>query len=288
MKLEQTSLAVLLWASFGGAVLTLVTTPADCLTTVGSVLTTFGEQMADPLSAEDGEPMPFLPSENAMADVDDTLARAKGSGKLALIVLGANWCHDSQGLVLHLNSPEMQDVIARKYDLLLVDVGYLEHGSDIVQRFGQPVVYGTPTVFIVDPKSEQVVNRKSMHQWRAAASISLKDTVDYFEHQASDAERTADEPAKENLDAALATIDAFEQQQAERIAHAYEILGPLVAMPRDERPDNFYDMWEQVRVLRYKLTDDLTRLRAIARRQAAYTDAEISVEFPEYPPFSWE
>ncbi|WP_020400875.1 thioredoxin family protein [Kordiimonas gwangyangensis] len=288
MKLEQTSLAVLLWATFGGAMLTLVSTPADCLSTTLSALSEFGQQMVDPLSAEDGEAMPFEPSENAMADVDTTLTKARASGKLAMIVLGANWCHDSQGFVAHLNSAEMQDVIARKYEVLLVDVGYLEHGNDIVQRFGQPVVYGTPTVFVVDPNGEAVVNRKSMHQWRAAASISLKDTVDYFEHQANSLESAAEELAKANLKAALHDIDVFEEKQAERIAHAYEILGPLVALPRDERPDNFYDMWEQVRVLRYKLTDDLARLRAIAKRKAAYTEDEIQVDLPQYPAFSWE
>lgn len=61
MKLEQTSLAVLLWATFGGAMLTLVSTPADCLSTTLSALSEFGQQMVDPLSAEDGEAMPFEP-----------------------------------------------------------------------------------------------------------------------------------------------------------------------------------------------------------------------------------
>ena len=288
MKLEQTSLAVLLWAAFGGTMLMLVSTPADCLSTIGGALSEFSKQMVDPLNADDGEAMPFEPSENAMADVDATLIKARASGKLAMIVLGANWCHDSQGFAAHLHSAEMQDVIARKYEVLLVDVGYLEYGNDIVQRFGQPVMYGTPTVFVVEPNSEAVVNRKSMHQWRAAASISLKDTIEYFEGQANSLDSAAEEPAKANLAVALHHIDEFEQEQAKRIAHAYEILGPLVAMPRGERPDNFYDMWEQVRVLRYKLPDDLARLRAIAKRKAAYTEDEIQLDLPDYPAFSWE
>lgn len=268
----------------------LVSTPASHLaTTVGDLLSSFGSQLAAPLRAEEDDTNPFLPSEHVMADVDATLARAKAADKLALIVLGANWCHDSQGLAAHLDSPEMQDVIARKYELLKIDVGLFEHGDDVVQRFGQPVIYGTPTVFVIDPVGEQVLNRKSMHQWRAAASISLKDTVEYFEGQSRDAAKDElVDPSKANLKAALKKIDDFEAQQATRIAEAYKVLGPLVGLPRDERPENFYDMWEQVRVLRYKLPDDLLRLRAIARRKAAYTDEAISVDLPEYAPFSWE
>jgi hypothetical protein len=290
MRLQQTSLAVLLWAAFAGAVLTLVSTPAMCLTTtVGSLLSSFSSQLVDPLRADETEAPAFFPSDNVMADVDATLARAKAGNKLALVVLGANWCHDSQGLAAHLDTPEMQDIIARKYELVKIDVGLFEHGVDVVRRFGQPVIYGTPTVFVIDPENGHVLNRKSMHQWRAAASISLKDTVDYFENQSVDADQ--DELAstnKENLKAALGKIDDFEAAQAARIEAAYKILGPLVGLPKDERPENFYDMWEQVRVLRYKLPEDLMRLRAIARRKAAYTDAEFSVDLPEYAPFSWE
>jgi len=290
MRLQQTSLVVLLWAAFAGAVLALVSTPAMCLpATVGSLLSSISSQLVDPLRADETEAPAFFPSDNVMADVDATLARAKAGNKLALVVLGANWCHDSQGLAAHLDTPEMQDVIARKYELVKIDVGLFEHGDDVVRRFGQPVIYGTPTVFVIDPMSEAVVNRRSMHQWRAAASISLKDTVEYFEGQSADV--TQDEyvdPTKANLVAALKKINEFETAQAARIEASYKILGPMVGLPRDDRPENFYDMWEQVRVLRYKLPDDLMRLRAIARRKAAYTEAEISVDLPEYAPFSWE
>ncbi|WP_262690357.1 thioredoxin family protein [Kordiimonas aestuarii] len=285
---QQTSLAVVLWTVFGGAVALLVTAPAPCVTSLHETLTSFAAQISTPLQAEESNPAPFKPSADSMADVDAALARARANGKLAIIVLGANWCHDSQGLIHHFQTAEMQKILTDRYELLLLDVGYLQHGTDVVNRFGQPVIYGTPTVFVVDPATEQVINRKRLHQWRAAASISLADTIAYFDGLKWTEPSPADTPVPANLEAALEKIKSFEEKQARRIAHAYEILGPLVAMERDERPDNFYDMWEQVRVLRYKLTDDLTTLRAVATRQAAYSDKDIELEFPQYQPFDWE
>ncbi|WP_417449976.1 thioredoxin family protein [Kordiimonas sp.] len=284
---QNPSLMVGLWVVFGGAIAVLVTTPPVPGNILGDVMSALSAHLQMPLSADETDAGPFAPSADAMADVDETLAAAKAEGKLALIVLGANWCHDSRGLIDHFDTPEMQKILQEKYKVRLVDVGFLERGSDITRRFGQPVYYGTPTVFVIDPATGAVVNRKGMYQWRAAASIPLSETVAYFS-QLTPGSAAQPAPPKANLQAALDAIAAFEKQQAKRIEHAYTILGPLVALPREERPDGFYDMWEQVRVLRYKLTDDLTTLRAIARRSAAYSDTEIELKLPTYPPFDWE
>ena len=43
-------------------------------------------------------PSPFKPSATVMEDISEMLAIAKAAGKLGMVVMGANWCHDSQGL----------------------------------------------------------------------------------------------------------------------------------------------------------------------------------------------
>ena len=99
-------------------------------------------------------PTPFRPTANVMVDVDATLLRAAESGKLGLIIMGANWCHDSQSLVARLDDDALKPLLDEKYETLLVDVGGLEHVSAVIQRFGEQVIYGTPTVLIVDPKQK--------------------------------------------------------------------------------------------------------------------------------------
>lgn len=283
---QQISLLIVLWLVVGAVAIQVAIAPSPTFSLWQEITGVF-EPDGNSLHAAEGDNEPFHPSADAMADVDRTLEAARANDKLALIVLGANWCHDSLGLTDHFSTPDMQRVLSEKYELLLVDVGYLEHGTDIVQRFGHPIIYGTPTVLVIDPETGQQVNEKSMHQWRAAASISLADTIRHFEGLKV-SPSAPHSPASPELQTALAEIDAFENAQAARIAVAYEHLSPLIALERKDRPTNFYELWEQVRVMRYKITEDLATLRAIARRQSALDAAEISLDFPSYPKFDWE
>lgn len=237
------------------------------------------------------EKTPFHPSENIMGDVDATITAAKNGGKLALIIMGANWCHDSQGLIGKFDTPQMKAVLGQHYEVLLVDVGLLDTGSEVNRRFGMPVIYGTPTVMIVDPNNERLLNDKDLQQWYNAASISLEDTVEYFTSKTLPTIRHAasgDFVASDTLKSLLDEIDAFEEEQAKRIYRGFEVIGPMVGMERDERPHNFYRLWEQLRVLRYRIPDDLITLRAMARRRVAQGETNIKLDFPEYPPLEWE
>ena len=122
----------------------------------------------------------YLASEQQMLDIDQTIARAKESNKLALIIMGANWCHDSRALASRLFLPDVKPIIDDDYELLFVDVGYLTHIKEPITRFGMPVIYATPTVLVVDPVTETRINGHNMHLWRDADKISVKETINYF------------------------------------------------------------------------------------------------------------
>lgn len=241
---------------------------------------------------------PFQPSDDAMADVDATIARASVNGKLAMIVLGANWCHDSRGLIAHFDAPDMAAFMDMAYETHLVDVGLLEHGQDIIKRFGMPVIYGTPTVLIIDPMTMKLINadneyQSGMHRWRDADSISIEDTLAYFTAMAesgAQAPRTmrAPEAPSPALVALYAEIDAFETHQAQRISRGYDYLRPLMAIETEDRPKEFMEYWVELRGLRYGITDDLIGLRAEARARTAANEENIVLTYPEYARFSWE
>ncbi len=237
-------------------------------------------------SEEEGFDSPYLPSADVMADVEQTLARAKENGKLALIVMGATWCHDSRGLVKRFRDDDISPVLDESYETLYVDVGYLDQARAVNQRFGMPSIYATPTVMIVDPETGKLTNDKTMHLWRNADSISYSDTRDYFAREAT----TAREPEAETgtlLKAYYTSIDAFEQEQASRLVEGYDLIGPQLAMGPGKYPEGFEKLWGEVRGFRYKLTDDLLALRAQAEGLAAEGINEPLV-FPSYPALSWE
>lgn len=244
----------------------------------------FGVQLAS-ASEEEGFDSPYLPSENVMAEVDATLAKARDNGKLALIVMGATWCHDSRGLATRFRSDDVGEVIEDKYEVLYVDVGYLSDARAVNQRFGMPSIYATPTVMIIDPETERLTNSRTMHQWRNADSISYPDTRAYFTREAETAR--APEPAPGAiLKAYYDSINAFEGREAARLVTGYDLIGPQLAMEPDY-PEGFEDLWREVRNFRYQLTDDLLALRAQAEQLAAEGISE-PLAFPSYPALSWE
>lgn len=234
---------------------------------------------------------PFQPSDDIMGDVDAVLARAKAEDKLAMIVMGANWCHDSMGLFDHFKDPVLTATLENNYEMIFVDVGYLEHGKEVIQRFGQPVIYGTPTVLIVDPDTEELLNRESMHRLRESASMDIDEARQYFANTAANAAIEIDlTPSDPKLLALYKEIEAFEEAQAARIYNGFAVLSPLMREDEEtgKRPQNYLAYWHELADLRYTITGDLIALRAEARERVAAGETNITLDFPEYEKFSWE
>jgi hypothetical protein len=81
----------------------------------------------------------YDPAANVSRDVDAALARAALANKRVIIVMGANWCHDSIGLAGWFATPRFAAMLSSKYEVVYVDVGVPQTGngrnSDIAKRF---------------------------------------------------------------------------------------------------------------------------------------------------------
>lgn len=137
------------------------------------------EAAMDGRASTDGEPRPFNSSRDAMADIDAALGRAKARGARVLLVLGANWCHDSRSLAAKFADPALAPLIAERYELVWVDVGAGERNLDAAARFGVPKLAGTPTVLVLSADGA-LLNAESIGEWRSAASRTLEETRTYF------------------------------------------------------------------------------------------------------------
>ena len=123
---------------------------------------------------------PFDETRDADADIDRALAAAQENGKNVLLVLGGNWCHDSRGLADKFKKPELAAVLAESYEVVWVDIGYRKRNMHVPPRFGVDDIYGTPTVLILSPEGA-LLNRATVHDWRAADSEHYGKTLRYFE-----------------------------------------------------------------------------------------------------------
>jgi hypothetical protein len=130
------------------------------------------------------EILAFDPDRDAQVDVERALADAQKSGKMVLVILGANWCHDSVGLAGWLYTPRFMDMMRDRYSIVYVDVGTPQIGQgrnlDIARRFGIKKVKNTPLVMTISADGKLLNSKKDAISWRNAASRSEEDIYRYF------------------------------------------------------------------------------------------------------------
>ncbi|MGL5838777.1 MAG: thioredoxin family protein [Sphingorhabdus sp.] len=130
------------------------------------------------------EARPFDTKVKAEAEVDAALARARASEKMVLIVMGANWCHDSRALAGWLAQGRFAAMLAARYELVYVDIGMPQTGQGrnltIAQRFGIKQIKGTPMVLMVSGQGTLLNGKKDAAGWRNAASRREEAIFRYF------------------------------------------------------------------------------------------------------------
>ena len=208
--------------------------------------------------------------------------QAAKQGKDLMLVLGANWCHDSTALLERFNQSPFRDQLKQQYQIHTVDVSYFERGYDIVQAYGEPIYYGTPTVMIIDAGSGQIKNFASWQHWTNASKHSAEEFQAYFLEQ--DFLTLIEEPLSE---AHRNQLSAFKQQQAERIKAGYQWVAPQLKAYKtsgaQQPPQRFIQQWMAVAKFRNQVHEDI-----VAAHKKALNASETPLELPSYPKQAWE
>jgi hypothetical protein len=117
---------------------------------------------------------------DAAAAIDAALAEAATRQVPALLVFGANWCHDSRGLAHTLTTHEaLAPYAAGSIETVFIDVGTRSRNLDQLARFGVEEIFGTPTLVIATPEGE-TLNAGSVHHWRTAYDAAPADIAAYL------------------------------------------------------------------------------------------------------------
>jgi len=146
-----------------------------------AVACTSVSHVAPAQAAEHPEARPFDqdPSLVAQDDVDAALSEAKETGKHAIIVMGADWCHDSRALAGWFETPRFETMLQDNFVVRYIDVGQKNRNIDVAQRFGLETIVGTPTIIVTDSQGE-VLNLETAPSWRNAASRTEDSIFEYF------------------------------------------------------------------------------------------------------------
>ena len=133
------------------------------------------DQLAKPL------PLPYDGQTNARAVVAAAKARARAHHKLLLIDLGGNWCLDCRLLAGTMDLPELRKFIAARYEVAVVDVGRMDKNLDIPAHYGiTKRLEGVPSVLIVDPRTDRLVNAGHTAALADARSMSPQSLADWL------------------------------------------------------------------------------------------------------------
>ena len=126
----------------------------------------------------------FVETADDSAMLNAALAKAKAEGKLAVIVFGGDWCHDSRSLAAVLTSQDFAQEFGARFAVTFVDVGIPQAGQgrnlDLVARFGVKKLKGTPAMFVISPKGKRLNSKKDAESWRNADSRSAQNVLGWF------------------------------------------------------------------------------------------------------------
>lgn len=216
---------------------------------------------------------------SSLAKLHEAETRAIENNKQVLIILGAEWCHDSMALAEQFSQTSLREALLSQYEIVTVDVGYLEAGFGIIHEYHLPTFYGTPTTLIVEPESRQILNRIDFAQWANAASIKTEKYWSYFIEQ--DFPTLAD---YELSDEVQTQIDIFESRQGERVMHGFQVAGPLLRRyieSNREETTEFLPIWYELAEFRSSLPQMISEAIESNNQGSLVTPAPLSWELPE-------
>lgn len=144
--------------------------------------------IGQPLAAQEEQPAssaPFDETADAEAALRTALETVRSQyvtdseydgEQRVLAIFGANWCHDSRDLVAMLARPRIADLIARQYQVVLIDAGMPQtgngHNLELASRHGVDDITGTPTLLILDGRGRLLNTPDNARAWRNASSRS--------------------------------------------------------------------------------------------------------------------
>ena len=121
---------------------------------------------------------------NGPAVLDQALAQAAARNHRAVIVFGADWCHDSRALAKVLSSDAFKGEFSARYDVTFIDVGKPQtgagHNLELVKRLGVKSLKSTPALFVIAPQGKLLNGKKDAVSWRNAESRGTQAIMAWF------------------------------------------------------------------------------------------------------------
>lgn len=162
----------------------MILRPALALLLAGVAAPSAAIAEAAPQTAPAAEPKWFPKEANASFILETAVADARASHRLAVIVFGADWCHDSRALAGVLTSQDFTREFGSRLSVIFIDVGKPQTGEGLnlalVAGLGVKDLHSTPALFVVGGDGNAVNSAKDAVSWRNAAKRKPEAILGWF------------------------------------------------------------------------------------------------------------
>ena len=108
--------------------------------------------------------------EAAPADIKAALAEARRTHRRVLVDFGGDWCGDCQVLDIYFHQSPNDELLARNFVKVNVNIGHIDANLDIGEKYGVVLKKGVPALAVLDehgnvifaPKSGEFENMRHM------------------------------------------------------------------------------------------------------------------------------
>ena len=134
--------------------------------------------------AEAAKVLYYPEAANGPAAMRTALATASALDRPAVIVFGADWCHDSRALAKVLTSDAFKAEFADRFAVTFIDVGKPQTGEgrnlELVKQLGVKNLKSTPALFVISPLGKLLNSKKDAVSWRNAESRGADKVLAWF------------------------------------------------------------------------------------------------------------
>ena len=137
--------------------------------------------------AELKSPLPYPYDEAADADpkavdarIDRAKAQARREHKLLLVDLGGNWCGDCRVLAGTMELPSIKRFVDAHYVVATLDTGRMNKNLQVPARYGVGKLDGVPSVLVVDPVSDRLLDAGHVPALADARHMSPQALADWL------------------------------------------------------------------------------------------------------------
>jgi thiol:disulfide interchange protein len=111
----------------------------------------------------------------APGDVAAALKQARKEHKRVILDFGADWCGDCQVLDIYFHQSPNEEIVAKHFIEVKVNIGREDANLDIAHKYGVPV-HGVPALAVIDANGKVIVSQdKEFSDMRYMQSSSLTD-----------------------------------------------------------------------------------------------------------------